>query len=207
MKKGILGGTFDPVHNGHLAIAEEAKTCLDLTEVIFLPAGRPWMKSDKLISTAEQRVEMVRLAIKGKSYLKVSTIEIERKGPTYTVDTITRLKAVTDKTLELYFIVGWDSLAQLSHWKEPSKLIEMCYFVAVPRPGFDRPDVKRLETEIPGLSKKVIWLDRPLMDISATDIRNRVARGLSVKKLVPEKVEKYIREKGLYRGSAQPLLN
>ena len=83
----------------------------------------------------------------------------------------------------------------------------MCYFVAVPRPGFDRPDVKRLETEIPNLSKKVIWLDRPLMNISATDIRNRVARGLSVKKLVPEKVEKYIREKGLYRGSAQPLLN
>lgn len=202
MKKGILGGTFDPVHNGHLAIAEEVKTCLDLTEVVFMPAGRPWMKSDKLITTAEQRMEMVRLAIEEKPYFTISTIEIEREGMSYTVDTIAAMKAQSDKTLELYFIVGWDSLAQIWHWKKPSKLIEMCYLVAVPRPGFDRPDMKRLETEIPGLSKKVIWLARPMIDTSATSIRNRVARGLSIKQLVPKKVDKYIREKGLYRGLA-----
>jgi nicotinate-nucleotide adenylyltransferase len=198
MKTGILGGTFDPIHNGHLAIAEEARTYLNLTEVLFLPAGQSWMKADRQISPASHRVEMVRLAIEGIPCFKLSTIEVEHKGPSYTVDTLAELKRQVGSASEFYFIVGWDSLAQLPHWKKPSKLIEMCFLVAVPRPGYVNPDMKKLEAEIPGLSKKVILLDKPLIEISATDIRNRVSKGLSIADMVPEKVGKYIREKGLY---------
>ena len=188
MKTGILGGTFDPIHNGHLAIAEEARTYLNLTEVLFLPAGQPWMKSDKPISPADHRVEMIRLALEGKPYFKLSTIEVEHKGPSYSVDTIAKLKAQSAEASDLYFIIGWDNLARIPLWKDPLKLIEMCFLVAVPRPGYDRPDMKKLEAEIPGISKKVILMDKPRIDISATDIRNRVAQGLSISGLVPEAV-------------------
>ena len=200
MKIGILGGTFDPIHNGHLSIAEEARSYLNLTEVLFLPAGQPWAKSDRSISPARDRVEMVRLAIESKPYFRLSMIEIEHEGPSYSVDTVAGLKAQSGKTSDLYFIIGWDSLAQLPFWKEPSKLIELCFLVSAPRPGFARPDMKALEAKIPGLSKRVILMNKPRIDISATDIRNRVAQGLSIKQLVPEEVEQYIKEKGLYCG-------
>ena len=194
MKTGILGGTFDPIHNGHLAIAEEARTYLNLTEVLFLPAGQPWMKSDKPISPAHHRVAMIRLALEGRPYFKLSTIEIEHQGPSYTVDTIAKLKAQSTEPSDLYFIVGWDNLARIPLWKDPSKLIEMCFLVAVPRPGYDRPDMKKLEAEIPGISKKVILMDKPRIDISATDIRNRVAQGLSISRLVPKQWKVYQRK-------------
>ena len=201
MKIGILGGTFDPIHNGHLAIAEEARAYLNLTEVLFLPAGQPWTKSDRSISPAHHRIAMINLALEARPYFKLSTIETEHQGPSYTVDTLTKLKAQPAEVSDLYFILGWDSLAQLPRWKEPSKLIEMCFLVAVPRPGYSRPDMKRLEAEIPGISKKVILRDKPRLDVSATDIRNRVAQGLSISRLVPKGVEKYIKENGLYRDT------
>ena len=198
MKIGILGGTFDPVHNGHLAIAGEAQAFLNLNEVLFLPAGQPWMKSDRPISPARHRIEMVRLAIRPEPCFKLSTMEVEYEGPAYSVDTIARMKATSAKASDIYFIIGWDNLNKLPLWKEPARLIEMCYLAAVPRPGYDRPDMKKLEAEIPGISKKVILMDKPCVDISATDIRRKVAQGLSIKGLVPEAVEKYIKEKGLY---------
>ncbi|MDD5288465.1 MAG: nicotinate-nucleotide adenylyltransferase [Dehalococcoidales bacterium] len=198
MKTGILGGTFDPVHNGHLAIAEEAKKQLALTGVLFLPAGQPWMKSNQPISPAQHRTEMIRLAITGRPYCKLSTIEIEHRGPSYSADTVAQLKALAGGASELYFILGWDSLAQLPYWKEPSRLIEMCFLVAVSRPGYTQPDIGELETKIPGLSQRVIFLNKPRVDISATDIRERVARGLSISRLVPQTVEKYIKENHLY---------
>jgi nicotinate-nucleotide adenylyltransferase len=198
MKIGILGGTFDPVHNGHLSIAEEARSYLNLTEVIFLPAGQPWAKSNRSISPARDRVEMVRLAIEGRPYFKLSRIEVEHEGPSYSVDTIAVLKAQSDKTSDLYFIIGWDSLAQLPLWKEPLKLIEQCFLVSAPRPGFARPDMKALEAKIPGLSKRVILMNKPRLDISATDIRNRVAQGISITDMVPEMVEKYIKQHKLF---------
>ena len=198
MKTGILGGTFDPIHNGHLSIAGEAKKQLALSEVLFLPAGQPWMKSNQPILPAVHRLEMIRLAITGRPYCKLSTIEIEHRGPSYSVDTVAQLKALAGEASELYFIIGWDSLAQLPRWKEPSRLVEMCFLAAVPRPGYTQPDMKELETKIPGLSKRVIFLDKPRIDISATDIRERVAKGLSIKNLVPQAVEKYIEENGLY---------
>ncbi|MCX6003070.1 MAG: nicotinate-nucleotide adenylyltransferase [Chloroflexi bacterium] len=198
MKIGILGGTFDPIHNGHLAIAEEARTHLGLAEVLFLPAGQPWMKSDKPILPAVYRVQMVHLAIAGRPCFKLSTVEIEHNGPSYSVDTIAQLKTELAEPSELFLIMGWDSLLQLPYWREPSRLIKMCFLAAVPRPGSPRPDLKALEAGIPGLSERVIFLDKPDIDISATDIRNRVAQGLSIRYLVPRAVERYIKENALY---------
>jgi nicotinate-nucleotide adenylyltransferase len=199
MKTGILGGTFDPIHNGHLAIAEEVRTSLNLKEVFFLPAGQPWMKSDKTISPARYRVEMISLALAARPYFKLSTIEIEHQGPSYTVDTLAKLKAQAREPSDLYFIVGWDNLARMPLWKDPLKLIQMCFLAAVPRPGYDRPDMEKLEAELPGISKKVILIYKPRIDISATDIRNRVGQGLSISGMVPEEVAGYIKKKGLYR--------
>jgi nicotinate-nucleotide adenylyltransferase len=199
MRTGILGGTFDPIHNGHLAIAEEARAYLNLTEVLFLPSGQPWMKSERTISPANHRVEMIKLAIKGKPFFTLSTIETDQQRPSYSVDTVAKLKAQSAASPDLYFILGWDSLAMLPRWKEPSKLIKMCFLVAIPRPGYSRPDMKKLEAEIPGVSKKVILLDKPRIEISATEIRDKVAQGLSIDRLVPEAVALYIKENGLYR--------
>jgi len=195
---GILGGTFDPVHKGHIAIAEKARAKLNLTQVLFIPVGQPWLKQDSAVSAAEHRVEMVRLAIAGSPYFKLSTVEVERPGPSYIVDTITELQAQLGAGDEFYFIMGWDNLAQLPRWKEPTRLIEMCHLVAMPRPGYQMPEVSLLEAAIPGLSRRLIVLDEPRVDISASEIRQRVARGLPIPRLVPETVEKYIRQHKLY---------
>ncbi len=198
MNIGVMGGTFDPIHNGHLAVAEEVRSRLDLAEVLFVPAGQPWLKMDNPVSPAEHRVRMVRLAIVDKAHLKLSTIEIERPGATYTVDTMAELQAQLGAENDLFFILGWGSLAELPQWKEPSRLITLCHLVAVPRPGYPRPDLKALEARIPGLSQRVILMDKPEMDISASEIRDRVARGLSISHLVPEPVESYIKQQKLY---------
>jgi nicotinate-nucleotide adenylyltransferase len=200
MRIGILGGTFDPVHNAHLAIAEEARNCLELSEVLFIPAGQPWMKIIKEISPSHHRVEMVRLAIRGVPYFKLSVMEVERKGPSYTVDTLAELKTQFGNASELYFIVGWDTIAQIPRWKEPVKMLTMCSLVVFPRPGFPFPDMESIDEKLPGLSKKTILLGKPEIDISATEIRERVARKQSISRLVPKKVAEYIREKGLYHG-------
>jgi nicotinate-nucleotide adenylyltransferase len=198
MNIGVLGGTFDPIHKGHLIIAEEARARLNLTEILFVPAGLPWLRMDSPMVAAEHRVQMVRLAIGDKPYFKVSTMEIERAGPSYTVDTIAELKGQFGGGDELFFILGWDSLAELPKWREPSRLIKMCHLVAVPRPGYPQPNLKSLEATIPGLAQRVILLNKPEVDISGSVIRNRVAQGLSIGHLVPEPVDRYIREQGLY---------
>ncbi|MEE8619116.1 MAG: nicotinate-nucleotide adenylyltransferase [Dehalococcoidales bacterium] len=198
MNIGMLGGTFDPVHNGHLIVAEEVKTRLNLAEIIFVPAGQPWLKAERPISPAEHRLQMLRLAIADKPYFKLSTIEIERTGPSYTIDTVTELRDKLGSEDELFFILGWDSLAQLPQWREPSRLIKMCYLVAVPRPGYPRPKLKTLEVIIRGLSQRVMLMKKPEIDISASAIRERVARGLSIRHLVPEPVNRYIKEHKLY---------
>ena len=199
MKIGVLGGTFDPTHNGHLAIAEEARSYLNLNEVIFLPAGQPWMKSDRSISPARHRTAMIGLALQARPYFKSSTIEIEHQGPSYSVNSMAELKAQAVEPTDWYFILGWDNLSKIPQWREPAKLIEMCFLAAVPRPGYERPNMKKLEAALPGISKKVILMDKPRLEISATDIRNKVAQGIPISGLVPEAVEKYIRENGLYR--------
>ena len=198
MKIGVIGGTFDPIHNGHLVIAEETRGRLNLDEILFVPTGQPWLKGDSPISAAEHRLEMVRLAIADRPYFRLSTVDIERPGPSYSIDTITELQSQLGAGTELFFILGWDSLAELPQWHEPSRLIEMCYLVAVPRPGYRRPKLKSLESSVPGITQRVMLLDSPEIDISASAIRDRVARGLSVRHLVPEPVNRYIKQHKLY---------
>ena len=198
MKIGVLGGTFDPVHLGHLMVAEEARVSLGLSEILLVPAGQPPLKPSHPITPAEHRLQMLRLAIADRPYFKVSAMEIERPGPSYTVDTIAELRRQYDSKDEIFFILGWDSLAQLPQWREPSRLIKMCYLVAVPRPGYQRPDLEALEASIPGISRRVVFLEKPQIDISASAIRERAARGLSLRRLVPEPVAEYIRQHKLY---------
>ena len=201
MKIGVLGGTFDPIHNGHLAVAEAVRARLRLDEVLFVPAGQPRLRMDSPISAAAHRIQMVRLATAGRPYYRVATVEIERAGPSYTVDTIAELREQLDSGDELFFILGWDNLAELPKWREPSRLVKMCSLVSVPRPGCSLPDLKALEALIPGLAQSVILLDSPHMDISASEIKQRVARGLSIRHLVPEPVDRYIGEHGLYAST------
>jgi nicotinate-nucleotide adenylyltransferase len=201
MKIGVLGGTFDPIHLGHLKVAEEVTASLTLDEVIFMPAGQPWLKADNLISSAEHRLEMIRLALASRDNFKLSTMEIERPGPTYTVDTMAELGRQLGSE-ELFFILGWDNLTQLPQWHEPSRLIELCRLVAVPRVDFPPPDLASLDGAIPGLSKRVILLNAPRIDVNASEIRRMAREGLSIRNLVPEPVERYIKEHGLYAGKA-----
>jgi len=200
---GVLGGTFDPVHTGHLLIAQKSKELLELDEVIFIPAGQPVFKSDIEISAAQHRLEMLLIATSETPYFNVSTIEIERPGPSYTVDTLVELEAGFDRKTEVYLLVGYDAIIELPSWKEPARLVELCYLVAVKRPGFDEVDVKSLEEKIPGISDRIIYLNAPCIDISSTEIRTRVEQGMAVGGLVPDSVEHYIAENGLYLKGAQ----
>jgi nicotinate-nucleotide adenylyltransferase len=199
MKIGVLGGTFDPVHTGHIELAEAVIYQLGLAYVLFVPAGNPYFKTERSISPAAQRLEMVRLAIKGSPNLKISTMEIERPGPSYTVDTIAELKATLAPEDEIYFLLGWDILPELPKWREPARLIKLCRIIAIPRIGYRVPNLTPLEKEIPGITERTIILGEPIINISATIIRERVAGGQSIRHMVPPSVERYIKENGLYR--------
>lgn len=198
VKIGVLGGTFDPVHLGHIEMAEEARKALDLAEVIFVPAGQPVGKTGGSVTPALQRVEMLRLALMGKPHFKMSYMEVERPGPSYTIDTIDAMKKRHGGKADIYFILGWDSLAQLPDWREPARIVAMCHLVAVPRPGYPRPDVKALEKSIPGISRKLFFIDKPNLDISATMIREKVVRREAIDQLVPGLVADYIKKHRLY---------
>jgi len=197
---GILGGTFDPIHIGHLVVAEEARIKLGFNEVLFVPAGQPLLKPDRNITPSDQRVEMVRRAIADNPHFKLCTIEAERPGPSYTVDTVMMLREQLGSEVGLFFILGRDTLAELPSWKEPKKLVQLCRLVVAPRLG--SKDLQHLETEIPGLLGKVVQLDMPVIGISSSGIRQRVAQGLPIRYLVPAGVEKYISEQKIYLVSA-----
>ncbi len=196
MNIGVLGGTFDPVHIGHLVVAEEARIKLGLSEVFFVPAGQPWLKLDRNITAAVHRVEMVRCAIADNPHFKLCTLEVERPGPSYTVDTLTMLRKQLGSEASFFFILGRDTLAELPLWKEPQKLVQLCRLVVPPRLG--SKDLKHLETAIPGLLDKVIQLDMPVIGISSSEIRQRIAQGLTIRYLVPDKVAEYIAKQKLY---------
>jgi nicotinate-nucleotide adenylyltransferase len=200
MNIGVLGGTFDPIHIGHLKVAEEVMARLDLPRILFMPAGQPWLKLNNAnaISPIPHRLEMVRLGIAGNPRFKLSTMEIERPGPTYSVDTLAQLHSRLGAGDEIFFILGWDNLMQLPKWHQPQRLLELCRLVAVPRVDFPLPDLPALEEELPGITQRVILFDRPRIDINASEVRQRVAQGLSISDFVPEAVESYIREHKLY---------
>jgi len=198
MNRGVFGGTFDPIHNGHLMVADEVRERLNLEEVIFVPAGQPWLKTDWVISAAEDRLRMLHLGLDGKPEYKISDMEIARGGPSYTIDTIKEMRRGTGGEDELFFILGEDNMCQLPQWREAAELIKLCYLVAVPRPGSARAKLKDLEESLPGITERVMVLKRPEIDISSSNIRDRVGRGLSVRHLVPEAVNRYLKQQGLY---------
>jgi len=196
---GVLGGTFDPIHVGHLIVAEEARTRLGFQEVLFVPAGQPLLKPDRNITPVNHRVEMVRRAISDNPHFKVSTLEVERSGPSYTVDTMTALRQQLGDQVSLFFLLGRDNLAELPSWKDPQNLTRLCKLVVAPRLGSG--DLKHLETAIPGLLDSVIQLDMPVIGISSSGIRQRLAEGLSIRYLVPAEVEEYVAEHKIYPRS------
>jgi nicotinate-nucleotide adenylyltransferase len=198
MNFGVLGGTFDPIHNGHLIIAEEARLKLELYHVVFVPAGKPWLKEHKNIAPRAHRLEMIKLAIAPNPHFSVSTVDLDQAGPSYTVHTLPNLRRELGKEATFYFILGVDALAGLPSWKEPEGVVEMCYLVAAMRPGSGALALDSLERSIPGISKRIILLDNPLLDISSSGIRDRVSVGLSITDLVPDAVAHYIKEQGLY---------
>lgn len=197
---GVLGGTFDPVHLGHLIIAEEARCRIGLEKVLFLPAGQPWLKAIRPISPASHRLAMLRLATVSNPSFEVDAEEVERAGPSYSVDTLEALHSHYPRGTEFYFIMGQDLLGQLPQWHRPARLLELCHIVSVPRPGFSQP-LEDLEPLVPGIRSRVVSLDWPCLSISASDIRRRRAQGLSIRYLVPPAVLAYIEEHGLYLGS------
>jgi len=199
MRVGILGGTFDPVHVGHLIIAEEALSRLALDQLLFMPAGQPWLKADQALSAAEHRLKMVELAIASNPSLGVSRIEVDRPGPTYTVDTLEQLKRDLGEAAQLYFILGLDALEQFHRWEQPERIIELCELAIATRPGYQNSRI--LDEQLgryPKLGSKLNFMSAPVMDISGSSIRLRASQGRSIKYRVPESVERYIKQQGLY---------
>ena len=193
---GVFGGTFDPIHMGHLIVAEDARVALELDKVLFIPAGQPWFKSYRQITPSCHRLAMVRLAVEGNEFFDVADIEIRRSGPSYTVNTLTELKGQYADA-DLIVVLGVDALREIDRWHEPRALFEMASVVGMARPGASL-DPSVLNAAIPGASDRMRVLDSTLIDISGTDIRKRVATGGSIRYRVPAAVERYIKENGLY---------
>lgn len=199
MRIAILGGTFDPIHVGHMVIAEEARAKLDLDTVIFVPAGDPWMKRDDVMASPEHRINMVRIAIHANDGLSESSIEIDKAGPSYTADTLTQTRMRCHENDKLFFILGGDAIQGFHLWKNPRDILSQAQLIAVPRPGNTRIDMSELEQKMPGISSKTTILEAPLLDISSRNIRERVAAGHSIRHLVQEGVGDYIYKHGLYQ--------
>lgn len=191
-----MGGTFDPIHQGHLVTAEEARIEFDLDHVVFVPTGQPWMKTHRKVTPAEHRYLMVVIATASNPYFSVSRIEIDREGPTYTVDTLEELRRQSGPDTELFFITGADAILEIFRWKDPEEVLARAHFIAATRPGYD---LARFEREAPTSHPNVSVLDVPALAISSTDVRRRVAEGRSIRYLVPEGVRAYIEKFGLYR--------
>ena len=198
MRLGVLGGTFDPVHLGHLVLAERAREQLELDKVLWLPAGEPWRKADRQVTAAKHRVEMVRRAIDGRGEFELCTLEIEREGPTYTVDSIAALRDRHPED-ELCFLLGQDALEDVPNWRDPERLIALATLAVAAR-GEERRSPAALDRLVPGLSGRVTWIEMPHLEISATELRRRAAAGQSLRYVTPDAVAGYIRERRLYGG-------
>jgi nicotinate-nucleotide adenylyltransferase len=193
---GVMGGTFDPIHYGHLTTAEEALVQFRLDEVLFVPTGQPWMKEHEVVSPAEDRYLMTVIATASNPRFSVSRIEVDRDGPTYAVDTLRALREEHGAGTELFFVTGADAVLEIIHWKEPEELFELAHFIAATRPGYD---LSHFEAETITSRPEVSVMPVPALAISSTDIRRRVAEGRPIRYLVPEGVKSYIEKAGLYR--------
>ena len=203
MRVGVLGGTFDPVHLGHLIVAEDARLQLALDKVIFMTAGQPWLKSEQPLTPAEQRFDMVRLATGSNPHFEVARQEIDRTGPTYTVDTLEVLHRDLGPDTSIYFIVGLDALEQFHRWRDPERILALCHLAAVRRPGWLEFDVEGFLRQYPQAPGKVELLSMPLVDISGTELRRRAAAGESLRYQVPDAVAEYIEGHQLYRSETR----
>lgn len=201
---GILGGTFDPVHVGHLAIAEEAREALALERVVFVPAGLPVHKPGRPVSPAEHRLAMIAAAIADNPAFVLSRAEVDRPGPSYAVDTLEALAAearAAGGRPDLVFILSSEAYAGLPTWRRPERILELCRMAVVPRPGADPVDPVAMARLVPGADRRTIVIDGPTLAVSGSTIRARVAAGRSIRYLVPDAVIAYIDDHGLYRTS------
>ncbi len=198
MKIGIMGGTFDPIHLGHLATAEAVRELFVLDEILFMPAARPPHKLDKHVTDERHRLAMTTLATRSNKFFRVSDMELKRKGLSYTFDTMNELHKIFGSSTELFFIIGADSLADLSKWHAARELVAKCHFIATTRQGVEA-DFSAVENFFGAAAREHIHrVATPRLEISSTDIREKIKLGRSIKYLVPEAVEDYIAEQGLY---------
>lgn len=198
---GVMGGTFDPIHVGHLIAAEGAREAAGLDEVLFVPAGDPPHKESSQVTPAGHRYMMTLLATVTNPHFSVSRIELDRQGKSFTVDTIEALKAELPPGTEIYFILGSDSMADVPNWHQPQRLLSLCHFLVVGRPGWDRGTVERSLGPLYAPHKERIHaIDIPEVSVSSSDIRARVRAGRSIRYLTTDLVVQYIEDRGLYKG-------
>ena len=192
MRIGVLGGTFDPPHIGHLILAEYAKEQLSLDKILFIPAGDPWRKADRDVTPATHRLAMTLLAVQGNRSFEVDDCEVRREGATYTVETLQFLRTRLQKDDELIFIVGQDALADTPTWREPQGIAAVAQIAVAPRTEVELP------ADLPFDRKSLLIVDMPPIDVSSTNLRERARRGLSLRYQVPAAVETYIHDNHLY---------
>jgi nicotinate-nucleotide adenylyltransferase len=197
---GILGGTFDPIHHGHLVIAEEAREALGLERVLLVPAATPPHKPGRPVTPAAHRLAMVELAIAGNPAFEASRLELDRGGTSYTVDTLLALSELGAS--DLWFILSAEALAEFPDWRQPARILELCRLAVVPRAGHERLDAAWLAASFPGREDRVAFLSGPLLPISGSVVRRRAAAGRSVRYLVPDAVASYIADHALYAPPA-----
>jgi nicotinate-nucleotide adenylyltransferase len=195
---GILGGTFDPPHVGHLWLATLAADAMGLERVLFMPAAQPPHKQGRVITSAANRLLMTRLAIGSESLFELSLIEMERSGPSFTVDSVEELRVLYEGAT-LFLVMAADSLAQIDGWHEPDRLLSLVEWVVGPRPGIELPERAALEERFGVAAQRIHLVDGPALDISSSEIRDRVAAGRAIRYLVPRVVEELISEQHLYR--------
>jgi nicotinate-nucleotide adenylyltransferase len=196
---GILGGTFDPPHLGHLWLATLAADAIGLDRVLFMPAAQPPHKAGRGLTSAADRLLMTRLAIAGDEAFELTLIEMERSGPSYTIDSVVELRHLYGDEAELFLLMAADSLAQIDAWRQPDELLERIDWVVAPRPGVALPDRPALEERFGERAGRIHLLEGPSLDVSSTAIRERVAAGHTIRYLVPRGVEELIVDRGLYR--------
>ena len=203
---GLLGGTFDPVHFGHLAIAEQTREALGLERVLFIPAARPPHKPDQPITAPEHRTAMVELAIAGDAWFALGRQELDRPGPSFAVDTVSEVAraSAAEGRAEPFFILSAEALAGLPTWHDTDRLLCACRIAVVPRRGYPPPSAAWLKEHFPGHQDRFTFLAGPELGHSASDIRARAAAGRSIRYLVPPAVERYIRQHQLYRPEPDP---
>jgi nicotinate-nucleotide adenylyltransferase len=200
---GVLGGTFDPIHYAHLAVAQEAAEALGLERVLFVPAGQPPHKPDQIVTPGADRLAMVELAIAGNDRFAVDRLELERDGPSYTIDTLEALRAsrlARGGSPELTLILSAEAFLGLTTWREPRRVMELARLAVAPRDGYPMAGPAFMGEHFPDLTDRVVFLDGPRMRLSASELRNRAAAGRTLRYLVPDAVAAYIVDHGLYRN-------